>query len=157
MRRTIGVLAILAGCASTAVEHANSTSTSTARLTPPVTVPSSVPQPTTAPTIGRDARLAVARCNAALGPRFYSAVGLDAVGGSTESLTAAQTACDEATLQLKVDAPEPGSVGAKLALAIAELNVALADAKVHALKGDFQTSDYTALQTAVDKFSAAAG
>ena len=103
--------------------------------------------------ISRDARLAVGRCQAALGQFFAVQIDLD---GTDERLKLAEAACTEAKLLLDADSPLPGSTGSELAVAVAGLEASLGFAGQNLINDAFDIDAQYTLQTAVDTFKAKA-
>lgn len=102
---------------------------------------------TTVAPFSRDSRLAVLRCNEALGSTFALEVILDA-----RRLTTAQSLCKEAAAQVEVDRPTSGSRGGHMSSEMDYVNGALAYADITLGFGSFDDKAQKELQDSVDGF-----
>jgi hypothetical protein len=139
------VMAVMVGTACDTEGAASPTSTEQATTLPDPTTAAAVS--TVAPTtteagLSRDARLALSRCWDALGPFLAE---LATLGGT--DIEDAKALCEDAKLQVEVDGGD-----AQLVVALAEVNLTLAFARLDQLTGSI---DVAALQAEIDRHSQA--
>jgi hypothetical protein len=148
-RHGLLVAVAMLGCMVSACGESTEAASATTAVTA-ATFPSATATPLG---ISGGARLAVERCQAALGQFFAVQIDLD---GTDERLKLASAECGDAKLQLDADNPDPGSTGSELALAVAGLEVSLGFAGQKLSSDEFDTDAQYTLQTAVDTFKAKA-
>jgi hypothetical protein len=142
--------AVMASMVGTAcdTEGTASPSATVAATTLPAPTTTAAAVSTVAPTtteaggLSRDARLALSRCWDALGPFLAE---LATLGGT--DLEDAKVLCEDAKLQVEVDGGD-----AQLVVALAEVNLTLAFAKLDQLTGSI---DAASLQAEIDRHSRA--
>lgn len=136
----------LSACGGSSSPSTSPTPTTVASAPTTTRAPAAVTTTSTIP-LSRDARLAVERCRKALGPFFAQQVSIDST-----YLDVAQSACDEAKVQLVADNPVAGTVASDLTFAVSQVNITLGFAKLAVLTSGLDAGLMASIQKSVDDF-----